>query len=99
MKYSSEFYDERYANNKSGLFGDIELEKMWHQHFSNEELKDLLEECGFGKVEFDGAGLFLRPLTLLACFFPFMKKVLTSLIIKDASCFEQSNLFATATKL
>ena len=97
-KYSPEVYEERYANNKSGLFGDIEVEKMWHQHFTSDEMGELLGECGFKQVEFDGAGLFLRPLFICQYLLPFTKACLDKLIFKDACCFEKSNLFALATK-
>jgi ubiquinone/menaquinone biosynthesis C-methylase UbiE len=97
FRYSKHEYKQRYEDNENGLFGDIEIEKMWHQHFSKKELAFLLEKCGFVNVKFDGSGLFLRLLVLFRCV-PLLGRIITRLIDWDASLFESSNLFATASK-
>lgn len=98
-KYSKEAYRERYVECKNGLFGDIEKEKMWHQHFSEHEMENLLEQCGFEVVEFDGSGLFLRMLTSLQFFLPGAGKLLDWPLQLDARIFESSNLFCVARKV
>ncbi|MCI0562909.1 MAG: methyltransferase domain-containing protein [Nitrososphaera sp.] len=51
-------YVERYKESSSGLVGDIEREKAWHQHFGDDEMTGLLEECGFEVREMDASGFF-----------------------------------------
>ncbi len=97
FRYSKHEYKQRYDNNENGLFGDIEIEKMWHQHFSEKELTDLLEKCGFVNIEFDGSGLFLRFIVLFRCV-PLLGEIITKLIDWDAKKFESGNLFAIASK-
>lgn len=99
VRYSKDAYKERYVECKDGLFGDVELEKMWHQHFSEEEMRDLLKKCGFETVRFDGAGLFLRIFAVLRFFMPFSKGFFDRLILWDARTFKSSNLFCVARKL
>jgi ubiquinone/menaquinone biosynthesis C-methylase UbiE len=53
-RYSQAYYNERYANNVNGLFGDVEVEKMWHQHFKPDELKSLLSDSGFDDIDCRG---------------------------------------------
>jgi ubiquinone/menaquinone biosynthesis C-methylase UbiE len=99
-KYSKDEYYNRYLLCENGLFGDIEKEKMWHQHFSNEEMSELLQECGFQLMNFDGSGLFIRPLLMLQYVSP--KPISTwigSLAIMDARKFAAANLFCVAQKM
>lgn len=55
-KHSLEDYEYRYVNNPSGLIGDVDKEKAWHQHFKKEELTSLLQASGFSIVDVDGTG-------------------------------------------
>lgn len=98
LKYSKEEYHKRYVECANGLFGDIEVEKKWHQHFSNKELADLLRKCGFTNVEFDESGLFARPLIMLSLLFPFAKSFINRIIEIDYKKFGQMNLFCMAEK-
>ena len=97
-KHSKEEYRVRYVECKNGLFGDIEKEKMWHQHFSTKELGDLLEKYGFCIVHMDGSGLFMRPLSILKYLLPGTNKVFDWLISFDSRLFSSSNLFCEAKK-
>lgn len=97
-KYSSEEYRKRYIECQNGLFGDIEREKMWHQHFTERELHELLAECGFGEMQFDGTALFTRPLFATSLVMPFLKKPIHRLMAVDSRRFSQMNLFCKATK-
>lgn len=63
---SSEDYRQRYAANPNGLVGDVEREKLWHQHFRDDEMCHLIERNGFRIEELDGAGLFSHVFTFLA---------------------------------
>jgi SAM-dependent methyltransferase len=64
--YSLGDYDYRYVNNPYGLIGDIEKEKSWHQHFTEEELVRLLTEAGFRVDHIDGYGRFGFVMTFCA---------------------------------
>jgi ubiquinone/menaquinone biosynthesis C-methylase UbiE len=98
FKYSKQEYQRRYVICEDGLFGDIEIEKKWHEHFSKNALKLLLTNCGFKEIQFDGSGLFQRPLFLIRFMLPFMKNVLNKMTYLDAKKFERMNLFCTAVK-
>lgn len=63
---SPEAYRLRYVANSNGLVGDIEIEKRWHQHFTDDEMRELLVRNGFCVEEIDGAGLFNQVFTFLA---------------------------------
>ena len=96
--YSKAEYNRRYIQCEYGLFGDIEVEKMWHQHFSEDELKALLMKCGFNVIEFDGSGLFFRLIIPFYIMLPFMRKITSKLCSLDAVKFHSSNLFCVAIK-
>jgi ubiquinone/menaquinone biosynthesis C-methylase UbiE len=99
FKYSKDEYLKRYVDCENGLFGDIEKEKMWHQHFSEEEISSLLRECGFQVVLLDGAGLFMRPIRLLRYFsFKPLSNLLDYAMTLDSKLFEQTHLFCLARK-
>jgi SAM-dependent methyltransferase len=55
-RHSLEQYEYRYVNNPSGLIGDVDKEKAWHQHFKKEELFALLNAASLSVVDVDGAG-------------------------------------------
>jgi len=98
LKNSKELYHKRYIKCENGLFGDIEKEKMWHQHFSNKELSTLLKECGFTPIDFDGSGLFVRPLSLFSILFPFTKPIICKIRAMDCKMFAHAHLFCLAKK-
>ena len=99
-KYSKEFYRNRFIDCPDGLFGDIETEKMWHQHFSISELKDLLNQNGFNTIKTDGLGFMRRLFILLQYFSPrFLKKFFGKIIVWDALKFESAEIFILANKL
>lgn len=98
-KYSLEEYKKRYVDCENGLFGDIELGKNKHQHFTKKELQSLLVRCGFNVIEFDGSGLFMRLLSIIDYFIPTpLNKVTKRLLNLDARLMDQANLFCLASK-
>ena len=64
-RHSLEEYNYRYVDNPSGLIGNVEKEKYWHQHFRDEELVDLLVNSGFEVDDIDPYGLFGDVMTFL----------------------------------
>jgi len=96
-KFSEDDYHKRYVECANGLFGDIEVDKMWHEHFSVGELEALLGQADFRLAEIDGTGLFTRPLTMIQYFAPrFLRRSLSRLMKKDAKRFESNDLVVTA---
>lgn len=92
-------YRRRYVDCENGLFGDIEVGKGCHEHFTIATLAVLLREAGFAPLRFDGAGLFARVLVLFdAGTGRLFRKLLRPLAAKDASRFEATHLFAVARK-
>ena len=55
-----DYYNERFVECRNGLFGDIEIGKGEHQHFSRREMVALLEETGFEVEVVDGYGFSYR---------------------------------------
>lgn len=96
--YSKAEYNRRYIQCEYGLFGDIEVEKMWHQHFSEDELNALLMKSGFDVIEVDGSGLFFRFIIPFYIMIPFLRKITSKLCGLDAVKFHSSSLFCVATK-
>src|ERR1700728_2096559 len=64
-RHSAEEYRYRYVDNPSGLIGDVDKEKAWHQHFRAAELSDLLTSSGFAVSSVYGYGLFMLPFELI----------------------------------
>lgn len=99
--HSPEDYERRYAANPDGLVGDVSAKKRWHEHFSRRKLESLLNRSGFSVVEFDGSGLFMRPLKavelILGRLRP-LRDIVRRLIAWDARRFESANLFCIARK-
>ncbi|MHC4153418.1 MAG: class I SAM-dependent methyltransferase [Planctomycetota bacterium] len=94
-------YDQRYACNPDGLVGDISAEKRWHEHFSRRKLGNLLDECGFGVLSFDGAGFFGRVIKGFGLFFgrfPVLRSSIERIGKCDAKLFSSANLFCVASK-
>jgi len=98
-KYSKEFYRKKFVECPDGLFGDIETEKMWHQHFSIKELKELLEREGFTIIHEDGLGFMRRLFIILQYFLPnFLHDSFGKLLSWDAINFESAEIFVLARK-
>lgn len=98
FKHSKDDYLNRYLNNPNGLCGDVEKEKMWHEHFSNKNMKILLERNGFVEIKFDASSLFQRIFILIALVLPFLKKFMIKLSGIDAKLFSASNSFTVSSK-
>jgi len=101
LGHTREEYECRYISNPDGLIGDISARKRWHEHFSREKLKKLLEETGFRVVDFDGTGFFSRVIGAINYFLRWLKPVrmvLSWLQNLDARLFKSTNLFCFAEK-
>jgi len=100
-RHSRAEYDRRYAANPDGLIGDVSARKRWHEHFTPGRLGWLLGESGFSVVEFDGCGLLLRPIGLLAeAVKPLAagRRALKRLARLDAKRYQWTNLFCISRK-
>ena len=95
--HSSEEYKYHYVSNPYGLVGDVSVLKRWHEHFSREKLKRLLEETGFSIIDFDGTGFFSRIINIFSLIKP-LRSALSRIRQLDAKLFESSNLFCLAEK-
>lgn len=95
---SREAWQQRYGANPNGLVGDVEQEKLWHQHFRDEEMRDLLERNGFRVVAMDGAGLFHQPMNFIG--YVFRLKFLFTARVRywDLRTFHSSSLLCAARK-
>jgi SAM-dependent methyltransferase len=92
-------YVARYTANKDGMVGDIEVEKSWHQHFSQNELAALLQTHGLSVVDQDGFGFFNRLLINLRFFLPVgLKRLIDPLIRLDSQWFESSEIWVVVRK-
>lgn len=99
LAYSEAQYRARYVECRNGLFGDVEKEKMWHEHFSLDALRALLERSGFEFVDWDGQGFFQRPLKNVAFFLPgFVRRGLDNLVDLDARLFSSCEIAIAARK-
>jgi len=88
-----------FSENPDGLYGDIEKEKFWHQHFSKNDLKELTQKCGFRVKDIDGFGFFNRVITNVAYFLPkFMIGFFNRLVELDARYFESAEIWVLAKK-
>ena len=85
-------YHYRYVDNPHGLVGDIEKAKSWHQHFTPDELSELLDEAGFDVIDVDGAGFFHRPLVYMQR----LRLPVGRLIERDMRRGSSCHLFVTA---
>jgi SAM-dependent methyltransferase len=93
------YFKDHYSENPDGLYGDVEKEKFWHQHFSKNELRLLVENCGFQTDDIDGFGYFNRVITNLAYFSPkFMIGLFNRLIEIDARFFQSTEIWILAKK-
>ncbi len=96
MLHSREDYHRRYVECRNGLFGDIEVEKMWHEHFSIESMGRLLATAGLKIADVDGQGLFQRILINVAYFAGGRNGPLKSIIDFDAQRFGRCELVFVA---
>lgn len=100
-KHGVKAYERRYVCNPDGLVGDISAEKRWHEHISRRKLRRLLEEQGLEVVEFDGIGLFIRPMWLCSLLWRkvgFLYRLSERVITWDRKMWEWNNLFCVARK-
>jgi SAM-dependent methyltransferase len=96
-RHGKQKYNERYVECRNGLIGDIEVEKRWHQHFSHQELAQLLQSCGFEVTSYDGMGFFNRLLLDFAYFVPRgLRRGLDSLVDLDGRVFDRAEIFVAA---
>lgn len=91
-RHGKEAYTVRYVECRNGLFGDIEVEKMWHEHFSPQSMAEVLSEVGLVVDEVDGLGLFRRLLTNAAYLTRSRRGWLQRMIDYDARTFGRAEL-------
>src|SRR5690606_10729068 len=97
---SPEEYRRRYVECANGLFGDIEVAKMWHEHFSVAELSLLLEKCGFQVIRHDGTGFFRRVIYVGMVMMPSpLRRVGKWFVDLDSKYFSQAELVVLAQKV
>jgi ubiquinone/menaquinone biosynthesis C-methylase UbiE len=93
-------YAQRYVECQNGLFGDIEVGKTRHEHFSESSLTSLLSAHGFAIADLDGGALFGRVLALVALVpIGSVRRIARRVQVADARRFRSANLFATATPI
>jgi SAM-dependent methyltransferase len=98
-KKGRDYFKNHFSENPNGLYGDVEKEKFWHEHFSKNSLQELTEQCGFLVEDVDGFGFFNRVLANVAYFAPkFMTKYFTRLIDIDARYFSATEIWVLAKK-
>lgn len=98
-RHSRSEYETRYRNSESGLIGDIEAAKSWHEHFSPENLASVLRMHCFEPIDLDGAGCLARPLAIAKYLAPEgLSRRLDILIRIDASWGSATHLFSTSRR-
>jgi SAM-dependent methyltransferase len=101
MRYGEAAYRLRCLACPNGMVGDVSVRKRWHEHFTPQGLGRLLGEAGFQVVQFDGSGLFSRPLLIVRLTlggFPPARRFVETLREWDARRFESRNLYCVACK-
>lgn len=101
-RHSREDYERRYVSNPYGLTGDVSAQKGWHEHFTADHLRQLLERSGFRVACVDGAGFFTRliiPLDEVLKRFGGYKALSDRLEAWDGKTFQSMNLFCVADKV
>lgn len=96
--HSSAEYDDRYRNPASGLVGDIEVAKSWHEHFTPRKLVALLAEEGFHPYSLDGAGWLARPLGLIRFAAGQAGRWMEPAMAVDAKLFQTVHLFSASKR-
>jgi SAM-dependent methyltransferase len=99
-RHGADSYKRRYIDCEFGLFGDIEVEKMWHEHFSPQEVSALLERNGFEVKQMDGIGFFMRVTRMLIHMTPFrsIRRWIKKLEDFDLRMFEKTELLVVAQR-
>jgi SAM-dependent methyltransferase len=99
-RHGKAYYRDRYQENRFRLVGDVSVDAGWHEHFSRQQLSDMLTEAGFEVVRTDGSGLFALPLTLLGVVLPVTRarSLVNRLQQKDAAAYDRANLFLASRK-
>ncbi len=97
-RHSRDEYKQRYVECRNGLFGDIEVEKMWHEHFSLRSMDTLLRKVELTVADVDGLGFFQRPLVNAAYFAGGQKGFLRRLIDADSRMFSSAELLFVVKK-
>jgi SAM-dependent methyltransferase len=101
LRYSRQEYDYRYVHNPDGLVGDVSAQKRWHEHFTEKQLKDMLDREGFEVLAIDGSGLCTRmiyPVHRLVAWLPPLRRAVRAWERWDNRHFESVNLFCLARK-
>jgi SAM-dependent methyltransferase len=96
--HGKKLYKERFVDCKNGLIGDIEIEKKWHEHFTNSSLNSLLKKSNFIIDENDGFGLFFRIIHNVKYIIPIGKSYFDKLTIIDAKLFSKAEILCMAHK-
>jgi SAM-dependent methyltransferase len=92
-----DYYREKFVECRDGLFGDIEVGKNEHQHFTRRELISLVESNGFAVEVIDGCGFFYRLLHNVWWFSPtIVKKMLEPAMRVDLRMGDRAELYACA---
>jgi 2-polyprenyl-3-methyl-5-hydroxy-6-metoxy-1,4-benzoquinol methylase len=92
-----EFYKKHFILCENGLFGDIEVGKNIHQHFSSSEIRELLNKNGLFVEEIDGYGFFHLILHNAWFFSPnILKNFIKKLMLFDNKYFESAQLVVAA---
>jgi len=98
LRHSGEEYRYRYVNNPYGLIGNVEKEKAWHQHFTENEMRALMTRNGFQVDELDSAGFLSPVMEVFAAIPPFGLLFPQSVRNFDSYTFGQRMLMCKATK-
>lgn len=92
-------YREKFIECRNGLFGDIEVGKNEHQHFTRAELAALIEKNGFGVESVDGYGFFYRFLHNIWWLSPGpLKRLLEPLVRADLRAGDRAELVVCARR-
>ena len=94
-------YQYRYVSNPYGLVGDVSCTKLWHEHFSRDQLVERVVAAGFAVLDLDGSGFFPRLRTIFNLLLPFKpyRAFDDWLGILDARYFSSTALFLTCQKV
>lgn len=99
-RYGVDFYNSRYANNPHGLFGDVSARKRWHEHFKAQQLVHVLQSAEFDIVDVDGAGYFMRLISMLTLVpSKLVHRLASWLMTMDYRTFASANVFVTCTHI
>ena len=95
----ADYFKANYSENPDGLYGDVEKEKFWHEHFSKKGLSSLVQEMDFVVIEIDGFGFFNRILANAAFFMPKISSAIFDKLIEwDARFFSSTEIWIRCQK-